>query len=93
MGHVLPGSRENYFTRNDPEEVRKEYNKINWSRDDTVYLAHEEEIHNLKQELRDEREKTESVSTYLDSLQMQIEALQKQLLELTPQRQQQGTHQ
>jgi len=31
MGHVLPGSRENYFSREDVEEVKKAYMKIDFS--------------------------------------------------------------
>jgi len=33
MGHVLPGSRENYFDRHDINELAEEYMKINFTRD------------------------------------------------------------
>ena len=33
MGHVLPGSRENYFSRTDPREVRENYLKLDFSRE------------------------------------------------------------
>ncbi len=33
MGHVLPGSRENYFDRHDIEELAEEYMKINFTRE------------------------------------------------------------
>lgn len=33
MGHVLPGSRENYFDRHDIEELAEEYMKINFARE------------------------------------------------------------
>lgn len=33
MGHLLPGSRENYFDRHDIEELAEEYMKINFARD------------------------------------------------------------
>ncbi len=32
MGHVLPGSRENYFSRMDYEEVERNYNRLDFSR-------------------------------------------------------------
>jgi len=35
MGHVLPGSRENYFSREDVEEVKKAYMKIDFSEERT----------------------------------------------------------
>ena len=33
MGHVLPQSRENYFSRNAPEEIEQEYMKIDFSKE------------------------------------------------------------
>jgi len=33
MGHVLPGSRENYFDRHDIDELAEEYMKINFTRE------------------------------------------------------------
>jgi len=33
MGHLLPGSRENYFDRHDMEELAEEYMKINFTRE------------------------------------------------------------
>ena len=33
MGHVLPGSRENYFSRTDPTEVRENYMQLDFSKE------------------------------------------------------------
>jgi integrase len=33
MGHVLPGSRENYFSRQRPQDVQEQCMKINFSRE------------------------------------------------------------
>ena len=52
MGHVLPGSRENYFSRNDPSEIAEEYMKIDFSREipETKVQRQAEEIERLKKE-------------------------------------------
>jgi len=33
MGHLLPGSRENYFDRHDIDQLAEEYMRINWTRE------------------------------------------------------------
>jgi uncharacterized protein involved in exopolysaccharide biosynthesis len=72
------------MNRNDAiNELRQAYEQADFSREGKSHEArHENEIQCLKQELVDERQKTEGVSQYLDSLQTQIEALKKQLQEL-----------
>jgi integrase len=84
MGHRLKNSRENYMNRNDAiNDLRQAYEKADFSREGKSQEArHENELQHLKSELIDERQKTEGVSHYLDSLQTQIEDLQKQLAQL-----------
>jgi len=56
MGHVLAGSRENYFSRNNPDEIEKEYMKIDFSREvpetKRIITKQTEEIGRLKMEVR-----------------------------------------
>jgi site-specific recombinase XerD len=87
MGHRLKNSRENYMNRNDAlNDLREVYEKADFSREGKSQEArHENEIQGLRQQLVDEREKTEGVSHYLDSLQTQIEDLQKRLAQLNGQ--------
>ena len=73
------------MNRNDAiDELRQAYEKADFSREGKSQKArHENEIQHLKQELVDERQKTEGVAHYLDSLQTQIETFRKQLQEPT----------
>jgi len=52
MGHVLEGSRENYFSRYRPQDIEESYQKIDFSRE-----ISKSETEKLKSQLREEREK------------------------------------
>jgi len=58
MGHVLEGSRENYFSRNEPEEIAQEYMKIDFSRQipESKAQRQAEEIERLQKEVKALRE-------------------------------------
>ena len=77
MGHVLPGSRENYFSRNDPQEIQAEYMKIDFGREipETKVQKQAKEIERLKQRLtklepQDEKERKRMMlrEKFLDKL-------------------------
>lgn len=53
MGHVLEGSRENYFSRNDPQEIAAEYMKIDFGREipETKVQKQAQEIDKLRKEV------------------------------------------
>ena len=55
MGHVLEGSRENYFSRNEPEEIAQEYMKIDFSREvpETKVQKQAEEIERLRRQVEE----------------------------------------
>jgi integrase/recombinase XerD len=72
MGHVIPGSRENYFSRNKPEELAKEYMKVNFNRaaPKSRIAAMENELVDLrktKKELRDLQMKFQRLSKIRDT--------------------------
>ena len=98
MGHVLPGSRENYFNRNDSEDIRLEYNKIDFSREgksaDLKPLknglvkqvlevqALKDEIANLKQKLSEKEDRYEAAGEITDQLWKTIDVMKKEIEEL-----------
>ena len=81
MGHRLPGSTENYFSRNRPEEIALEYMKVNFGR--TVPNSR---IESMEKELFDFRkEKTvdkELEKQEKEKLRNQIEFLTKKVIKL-----------
>jgi site-specific recombinase XerD len=67
MGHALEGSRENYFSCNDPQEIEQEYLKIDFGREipESKVQKQAEEIEKLKKELRDRDKKLEMWQNYM----------------------------
>lgn len=98
MGHKLKGTMENYYDRNDLEEIQKQYEKIDFSEErngvrisEFAELKLEREtlrsvIMNQRSEIDDLKqkvEKTENVGGYIDHLYKQMEMMQKQINEFT----------
>lgn len=90
MGHVLEGSRENYFSRNEPSEIAAEYKKIDFSREipESKTQLQANQIGMLQKENKLLREKLDKLSengtrkiTMLESLLERIEKLEKKLTE------------
>ncbi len=79
MGHILPGSRENYFARNEPTEIENAYKRIRFGRENAVTEEHEKMIADLQEDLKEERQRTEVVGAYIDKLVSEIELLKKQI--------------
>lgn len=71
MGHVLPGSRENYFSRNNPEEIAEEYMKIDFSRE-----IPETKVQKQAQQIRGQQEE-------IEKLKAQNTLLRKDMTELS----------
>lgn len=98
MGHVIPGSRENYFDRNDPEEIEAEYMKIDFSREgkraDLEPLQRglvnqtlevqtlKEELRSLKQTLVEKDEEYRSAGEHTDEMWKMIDTMKKEIEEL-----------
>ena len=55
MGHVIPGSRENYFSRERPEDIEEQYMKTNFSREvpEGKLEIQARQIRELQKELRE----------------------------------------
>jgi len=81
MGHVLPGSRENYFSRNDPAEIAEQYMKIDFSREipETKVQKQAEEIESLKAQLAVANVKIEQIESYMSFAKEQIEKQRKEV--------------
>jgi len=87
MGHVLGGTRENYFNRNDSiEELKREYEKIDFSREGkTAEIEHisdklrlmEKEREVLKEKVKVSGDVTDSMWKVIDDLKKEIETLKK----------------
>jgi len=58
MGHVLEGSRENYFSRNDPQEIETEYMEIDFSRD-----IPETRLQKQTQQIQEQAQEIETLKT------------------------------
>lgn len=65
MGHVLPGSRENYFSRERPEDIEEQYMKINFGREvpETRLQIQSKQITDLRRELREKSEQLETLAS------------------------------
>ena len=80
MGHVLEGSRENYFSRNDPEEISIEYMKIDFGRE-----VPETKVQQQAQQIEEQQKEIESLRKELGELRQQtlsedeVQTLQKLL--------------
>ncbi len=57
MGHVLPGSRENYFSRQIPKEIEENYMKADFSRE-----IPESEVQRLRERLKEHEETLDLVT-------------------------------
>lgn len=86
MGHVLSGSRENYFSRNDPEEVEAEYMKIDFSREgkradleplQKGLVEQTLETQALKNQIQTAGEITDQLWKTIDTMKKEIEELKK----------------
>jgi len=77
MGHVLPGSRENYFSRKDTDELEKMYTEFDFSREGK---AEYEDLSNKIEVLKQERSVLNNVitqqSTEMSKLKEQVEQTQ-----------------
>ena len=78
MGHVLPGSRENYFDRHDIDELAEEYMKINFSRE-----IPENGLTKLRKQLETSETKRLIQETRLETLEAQVKSLITQIKEMT----------
>lgn len=63
MGHVIPGSRENYFDRKDLELIMKEYLRCNFSRELPV-----SETTKLKNRIKELETKNQSLTQKLENI-------------------------
>jgi len=86
MGHVLEGSRENYFSRNDPQEIEAEYMKIDFGREipDTKLQRQAKQIEELQHELEKTRSREitiEAQTAALERLLKRVESLEKKVRE------------
>jgi integrase len=82
MGHVLLGSRENYFSRNNPEEIVEEYMKIDFSREipETKVQKQSQEIERLKREtekLRAQLAENVGLSENVEQLSRELERFKR----------------
>jgi len=87
MGHVLPGSRENYFSRNNPEEIAEEYMKIDFSREipETKVQKQTQEIERLKMEtekLRAQLAKNVDLIETVQELSRELKTLKREVKSL-----------
>jgi len=94
MGHVLPGSRENYFSRTDPREVRENYLKLDFSREGRTghYGELKEKVGTLEMErgvlenvIRDQQKRIGELRNDLDKYNpqyLETEALLSEIREL-----------
>jgi site-specific recombinase XerD len=85
MGHRLEGSQENYFSRNRPDDVAKEYMRINFSRSvpKSRMEQMEKELNTKDAELKELKErmmKLENISKpALEALLKRLDMLEKQV--------------
>jgi integrase len=71
MGHVLKGAQENYFSRNDTEDIEREYSKTDFSREGNLQPIQQE-----METMKSDRKVLESV---IRQQQSQIDALKIEL--------------
>jgi len=74
MGHVLAGSQENYFSRNDVEEIERAYLQIDFSREGKSSGAE-----SFKKELGTMKMERQVLDSLIRNQQMQIDDLKTQL--------------
>jgi site-specific recombinase XerD len=84
MGHRLEGSQENYFSRNRPDDVAKEYMRINFSRSvpKSRMEQMEKELTTKAAELKELKERMLKLETGKDTLEAmlkQVQEMKKQL--------------
>lgn len=86
MGHVIPGSRENYFSRNDIEEIEAEYMKIDFSREgkgadleplQKGLVEQTLETQELKEQVKTAGQITDKLWETIDAMKKEIEELKK----------------
>lgn len=77
MGHVLPGSRENYFSRNDLEEIEDAYMQIDFNRETPT-----SETQRLKKQLEKERIERTNLETLVTAIRREMEELKESLKEI-----------
>jgi len=67
MGHVLPNSRENYFSRYECEELDKEYMKIDFSRQipESKFQRQNEQIIELQSEIKKQTKEIKALKGFL----------------------------
>lgn len=63
MGHVLEGSRENYFSRNDPGEIAIEYMKIDFGRE-----IPETKVQKQAEQIEEQAKKIEDLKSQVEKL-------------------------
>jgi len=86
MGHVIPGSRENYFSRNNTEEVEAEYMKIDFSREgkgadleplEKGLVEQTLETRELKEQVKTAGQITDKLWETIDELKKDVEELKR----------------
>ena len=82
MGHVLGGTRENYFNRNDSmEELKREYEKIDFSREGkTAEIEHiSDKLQLMETERKVLKEKSKVAEDVIDNMWSVIDDLKKEI--------------
>lgn len=74
MGHVLAGSQENYFSRNDVEEIEQAYLQIDFSRE-----GKSSGVESLQKKLETTKMERQVLESLIRNQQMQIDDLKTQL--------------
>jgi len=77
MGHVLPGSRENYFSRNDVKDLENAYMQIDFSREVPT-----SETQRLKEQLDKERIGRTNLEALVTAMRREMEELKQSLKEI-----------
>lgn len=81
MGHVLEGSRENYFSRNDPDEIETEYMKIDFGRE-----IPETKVQRQAQQIKEQAEENERLKNRIQLTEEKLESLEKLIHEALEQK-------
>ena len=70
MGHVLPGSRENYFSREIPEDIEENYVKIDFSREVPGSMVQKQasQIEELQKQLKERDDEFYKIREHLNEL-------------------------
>jgi len=74
MGHLLPGSRENYYDRHDIDQLAEEYMRINWTRE-----VPSDNHTKLRTEMEQLQSQNLSLAGMVEELRKELGAMKKEL--------------